>query len=133
MQGAKHPLAFLLLALVFLHCFAGCIELSKLSSGRYKEQRRSNGEVTWCIAKPSTEDERLNLNIDYSCRQSGVDCKPIQPGGSCFSPNSAISHASFAMNLFYKSAGKNYWNCHFNGTGLIVTQNPSVGTCNYPA
>lgn len=86
--------------------------------------QRSNGEVTWCIAKPSTEDERLNLNIDYSCRQSGVDCKPIQPGGSCFSPNSAISHASFAMNLFYKSAGKNYWNCHFNGTGLIVTQNP---------
>ncbi|KAJ0052681.1 hypothetical protein Pint_00785 [Pistacia integerrima] len=43
----------------------------------------------------------------------GVDCKPIQPGGSCFQPNTFISLASFAMNLFYKSAGKNFWDCHW--------------------
>ncbi|KAL9430530.1 hypothetical protein AB3S75_025837 [Citrus x aurantiifolia] len=137
MAGTRHALAIFLLALALLFCFADCSGHAELSSrhsnGRVQEERRNEGVATsWCIAKPSTDDESLNHNIDYSCRQKGVDCRPIQPGGSCFNPDSIISHASFAMNLFYKSAGKNYWNCHFNGTGLIVTQNPSWATCKYP-
>ncbi|MBA0620746.1 hypothetical protein Godav_006431, partial [Gossypium davidsonii] len=84
----------------------------------------SGGENTWCIAKPSTENLRLNGNINYSCSQKGVDCKPIQPGGTCYRPNTIVSHASYAMNLFYKAAGKNSWNCHFNGTGIIISENP---------
>ncbi|KAA3462395.1 Glucan endo-1,3-beta-glucosidase [Gossypium australe] len=84
----------------------------------------SGGKNTWCIAKPSTENFRLNGNINYSCSQKGVDRKPIQPGGTCYRPNTIISHASYAMNLFYKVAGKNSWNCHFNGTGIIISENP---------
>lgn len=76
------------------------------------------------IVKPSTEGEKLSQNIDYSCGQSGVDCRTIQPGGSCFNPDNPVSHASVAMNLFYRAAGKHPWNCHFDGTGLIVYQNP---------
>ncbi|CAK7348517.1 unnamed protein product [Dovyalis caffra] len=82
----------------------------------------------WCIAKPSAYNFQLLRNIDYSCGQNGVDCRPIQPGGSCFRPDTAFAHASYAMNLFFKAAGKHPWDCHFNGTGIAVTQDP----CKYP-
>ena len=80
--------------------------------------------TSWCIAKPSTDNHKLNDNIDYSCKQNGVDCTAIAPGGKCFSPNNPVSHASMAMNLYYKAAGKHAWNCHFNGTGMIVLVDP---------
>ncbi|KAJ6320026.1 hypothetical protein OIU78_015423 [Salix suchowensis] len=35
-----------------------------------------------------------------------------------------FGHASYAMNLFFKAAGKHPWDCHFNGTGIVVTQDP---------
>jgi len=53
-----------------------------------------------------------------------VDCGQIQPGGSCFRPDTTFGHASYAMNLFFKAAGKHPWDCHFNGTGIVVTQDP---------
>lgn len=28
------------------------------------------------------------------------------------------------MNLFFRATGKHFWDCHFNGTGLVVSQNP---------
>ncbi|KAL5795809.1 hypothetical protein ACOSQ2_000629 [Xanthoceras sorbifolium] len=137
MESRKHPSAFLLLALALLLSFAAHIghgESRELSDEiEIDPRQKRNEDVTWCIAKPSTDNGNLNSNIEYSCGQKQVDCRPIQPGGACFSPNNYISHASYAMNLFYKSAGKNFWDCHFNGTGLIVTQDPSVGACYYPA
>jgi hypothetical protein len=78
----------------------------------------------WCIAKPSAYNFELLRNIDYSCGQNGVDCGQIQPGGGCFRPDTAFGHASYAMNLFFKAAGKHPWDCHFNGTGIVVTQDP---------
>ncbi|KAH1073863.1 hypothetical protein J1N35_026191 [Gossypium stocksii] len=126
-------LAFLHLAFSLLLCFGACPDARRHGNGRNSNQKASSGgENTWCIAKPSTENFRLNGNINYSCSQKGVDCKPIQPGGTCYRPNTVVSHASYAMNLFYKAAGKNSWNCHFNGTGIIISENPSIGSCNYP-
>ncbi|XP_020538480.1 major pollen allergen Ole e 10 isoform X2 [Jatropha curcas] len=126
MAHSKHPLAFISLAtfMLLLSCPL-CIE--SRTHGRdqqYHRQAASGGQGTWCIAKPSTEEAKLFRNIDFSCAQNGVDCGPIQLGGSCFLPNTFISHASYAMNLFYKAAGKHPWNCHFNGTGVTVTQDP---------
>ncbi|KAE8723233.1 Major pollen allergen Ole e 10 [Hibiscus syriacus] len=125
-------LAFLHLALSSLLCFAARADTRRRGNGRNQNQKARSGGNTWCIAKPSTENARLNININYSCSQSGVDCRPIQPGGICYRPKTIVSHASYAMNLFYKAAGKNTWNCHFNGTGITVSQDPSVGSCNYP-
>ncbi|KAB1202668.1 Major pollen allergen Ole e 10 [Morella rubra] len=79
---------------------------------------------SWCIAKPSADTEKLFHNVEYSCEQTHVNCSSIQLGGSCFHPNNAASHASFAMNLFYQAAGKHQWDCHFNGTGLVIFVNP---------
>ncbi|GMI69501.1 hypothetical protein like AT2G43670 [Hibiscus trionum] len=125
-------LAFLHLAFSSLLCFAACADTRRRGNARNQNQKASSGGNTWCIAKPSTENARLNVNINYSCTQSGVDCRPIQPGGTCYRPNTIVSHASYAMNLFYRTAGKNTWNCHFNGTGIIISQDPSIGSCNYP-
>ncbi|KAK3194387.1 hypothetical protein Dsin_025697 [Dipteronia sinensis] len=141
MESQKNPLVFLLLALALLLSFAAHIGHGESSRPTPTDEiqidlrRKRNSEfVTWCIAKPSTDNESLKRNIDYSCGQKGVDCRPIQPGGACFLPDNLMSHASYAMNLFYKSAGKNFWNCHFNSTGLIVSlEDPSLAPCYYPA
>ncbi|KAL3812221.1 hypothetical protein ACJIZ3_013489 [Penstemon smallii] len=49
----------------------------------------------------------------------------------CYLPPNKISDASVVMNIYYSLNGKNPFNCSFNGTGLIVTQDPSVGKCIY--
>ncbi|KAJ4954971.1 hypothetical protein NE237_011754 [Protea cynaroides] len=89
--------------------------------------------LTWCIAKPSTAIKRLQSNLDECCQHPQVDCREINPGGSCYEPNNYASHASIAMNLYYKAFGKNPWNCDFAGSGLIVTEDPSIDRCVYPA
>ena len=61
-------------------------------------------QKTWCVAKPSTLEEDLQKNINYA--RSIVDCTLIKPGGNCFNPNVAISHASVVMNLLYEASGK---------------------------
>ncbi|XP_043808282.1 glucan endo-1,3-beta-glucosidase 3 [Manihot esculenta] len=79
---------------------------------------------TWCVAKPATEDDMLQENINFSCNH--VDCSPIQDGGSCFSPTTLMNHAAFAMNLYYQSTGRGSNSCEFRGTGLLVTTNPGT-------
>ncbi|KAG7971160.1 hypothetical protein I3843_07G122000 [Carya illinoinensis] len=123
MKAARGTFAiFLPLALAFLLSFAACTDRATKDSSN-----------TWCIAKPSIDNERLQHNVEYSCAQAHVNCSSIQVGGSCFHPNNVNSHASVVMNLFYQTAGKHRWNCHFNATGLIVFVNPSFGNCHYPA
>ncbi|KAH1244113.1 Glucan endo-1,3-beta-glucosidase 7 [Glycine max] len=84
----------------------------------------------WCVAKAGVSDAQLQANIDYACSQ-GIDCGPIQPGGSCFEPNTIASHAAFAMNLYYQTSGKNQWNCDFSQSATLTSQNPSYNACIY--
>ncbi|KAH0449578.1 hypothetical protein IEQ34_020270 [Dendrobium chrysotoxum] len=81
------------------------------------------GEKTWCIAKPSSDVATLLANINYACSQ--VDCSMIQSGHPCFNPDTPISHASIAMNLYYQAKGRNTWNCDFKNSGLLLNTNPS--------
>ncbi|KAL0384097.1 UNVERIFIED_CONTAM: Glucan endo-1,3-beta-D-glucosidase [Sesamum radiatum] len=85
----------------------------------------------WCVPRPGISDAQLQANLDYACGQ-GIDCSPIQPGGACFEPTSVASHAAYAMNLLYQSAGRNPWNCDFLQTATITTTNPSYNACVYP-
>ncbi|KAH0436317.1 hypothetical protein IEQ34_026421 [Dendrobium chrysotoxum] len=86
-------------------------------------------EKTWCVANPSTKEAELQNNIEFVC--SRLDCSLIQIGGLCFVPETNISHASVAMNLYYQFMGRNSWNCHFGGSGLIVATDPSYDACKY--
>uniref|UniRef100_A0A804MHL0 X8 domain-containing protein n=1 Tax=Zea mays TaxID=4577 RepID=A0A804MHL0_MAIZE len=61
-------------------------------------------EKTWCIAKPSASNEILAQNLDYEC--SEVSCAVIQKGGPCYYPDSPVSRAAVAMNLYYAYSGR---------------------------
>ncbi|XP_061369957.1 major pollen allergen Ole e 10 [Gastrolobium bilobum] len=88
-----------------------------------------NGQKTWCVAKPSSDQATLLTNVNYACSQ--VDCKVLQTGGPCFSPDNLMNHASIAMNLYYQSRGRNHWNCDFKGSSVVVMTDPSYGSCKY--
>ncbi|XP_020231126.1 major pollen allergen Ole e 10-like [Cajanus cajan] len=89
----------------------------------------ANGQRTWCVAKPSSDDATLLANINYACSQ--VDCQILQRSSPCFAPNNLLNHASIAMNLYYQSKGKNHWNCDFKGSALVVVTDPSYGNCTF--
>ncbi|XP_077224508.1 glucan endo-1,3-beta-D-glucosidase-like [Tasmannia lanceolata] len=92
----------------------------------------STGKPTgWCMPKADLSDSQLQVNLDYACGQ-GIDCSQIQPGGTCFMPNTLKSHAAYAMNLLYQTAGQNPWNCDFSQTASLTSSNPSYGPCTYP-
>lgn len=76
------------------------------------------------MPRPGIDDAHLQANLDYACSQ-GIDCSPIQPGGACFEPATVVSHAAYAMNLLYQSAGRNPWNCDFLQTASVSATNPS--------
>ena len=75
------------------------------------------------MAKPATEDSKLQENINFACNH--VDCTPIQDGGSCYKPTTLVNHATFAMNLYYQTANRTITSCDFEDSGLIVTKDPS--------
>lgn len=122
------------LQVLFLLCFftsfplfaAGARHARGLSS-----QKDNPGQRLWCIAKPSAIDNNLLANINFACSQSGVDCSVLQNGNPCYYPNTPVSHAAVAMNLYFQHYGRNYWNCYFNNTGLVVLTDPSFGICQY--
>ncbi|KAK9292332.1 hypothetical protein L1049_020298 [Liquidambar formosana] len=86
---------------------------------------------TWCVANPRADVPTLQGAIDYCCSQPGVNCGPIQPGGSCFQPNTLIDHANYAINLFYKAHGGGRQWCPSN-SGFIIFSDPSHDSCVFP-
>ncbi|CAN6909823.1 unnamed protein product [Brassica oleracea var. botrytis] len=85
----------------------------------------------WCIANSTATDAELMLNIYLGCEHKFVNCKPIYPGGSCFDPDTLISHASFVMNAFFQLHNRTKEFCGYNNTGIITTTDPSYGSCVY--
>ncbi|XP_010460010.1 PREDICTED: major pollen allergen Ole e 10-like [Camelina sativa] len=85
----------------------------------------------WCIAKYTASTEQLQANIDYACSFNNVDCRPIQPGGSCYEPNTLLDHASYAMNFYYQNNGRIDSACSFGRTGCFIFNDPSHGSCVY--
>ncbi|KAI4306014.1 hypothetical protein L6164_029332 [Bauhinia variegata] len=88
--------------------------------------------ASWCIASPSASQIALQVALDYACGYGATDCSGIQPGGSCYNPNSIRDHASFAFNSYYqKNPVPN--SCNFGGVAVITNANPSTGECQYPS
>lgn len=80
---------------------------------------------SWCIASQSVSQTALQVAIDYACGYGGADCSAIQPGQSCYNPNTIHDHASYAFNSYYqKNPVPN--SCNFGGTAVITSTDPSM-------
>lgn len=92
----------------------------------------SSGANSWCVASQAASQTTLQVALDYACGYGGADCSAIQPGGTCYNPNSLRDHSSFAFNSYYqKNPIPN--SCNFAGAAVTTNTNPSSGSCQYPS
>ncbi|KAK4753325.1 hypothetical protein SAY87_022123 [Trapa incisa] len=87
---------------------------------------------TWCVANRKAAKEKLQAALDFACGEGGADCKPIQEGAACYSPDSLEAHASYALNSYYQKKARAAGSCYFGGVAYVVTQPPKYGTCVFP-
>ncbi|MED6161525.1 hypothetical protein PIB30_061598 [Stylosanthes scabra] len=83
----------------------------------------------WCIASASAQDKALKVALDYACGY-GADCSAIQPGASCYNPDTLKDHASYAFNDYYQK-NPAPTSCSFGGTATLTNKDPSNGNCHY--
>ncbi|KAG4952928.1 Glucan endo-1,3-beta-glucosidase 13 [Glycine soja] len=108
-------------------------------SGVGKSQVPVSGDVTtsskgqtWCVANGGSSEKKLQNALNYACGEGGADCTPIQPGATCYDPNTLEAHASYAFNSYYQKKARASGTCYFGGTAYVVTQPPKYGNCEFP-
>ncbi|XP_010449211.1 PREDICTED: glucan endo-1,3-beta-glucosidase 3-like [Camelina sativa] len=87
---------------------------------------------TWCVANGKTTKEKLQEGLDYACGEGRADCGPIQPGATCYDPESLEAHASYAFNSYYQKNARGVGTCDFKGAAYVVSQPPKYGKCEFP-
>jgi len=88
-------------------------------------------EANWvCNAIPGTTDQALINALGWVCGAGGLNCAPINPGGSNYLPNTPLAHANWAFNAYYDiyrtTQGPNA--CNFGGIGQIVPPSNTTTT-----
>ncbi|OVA20020.1 Glycoside hydrolase [Macleaya cordata] len=89
----------------------------------------SSSGKTWCVANEKSGKQALQKALDYACGEGGADCRSIQPGATCYDPNTLGAHASIAFNSYYQKKGRGTGNCYFGGAAYVVSEPPKFGKC----
>ncbi|XP_066396427.1 glucan endo-1,3-beta-glucosidase 13-like [Miscanthus floridulus] len=92
----------------------------------YEFDFRGGALASWCVANAAVGDSRLLEALNYACA-NGADCSAIQPGGSCFEPDTVVAHASYAFNSYYQRNGRADGTCDFAGAASVVYHAPKIG------
>ncbi|PWA87536.1 X8 domain-containing protein [Artemisia annua] len=90
----------------------------------------SSSGGSWCVASSSASETVLQVGLDYACGYGGADCSQIQPGASCYNPNTVRDHASYAFNAYYQK-NPAPTSCTFGGAAQLTNTDPSSGSCHY--
>lgn len=85
----------------------------------------------WCVYNPDSNGDQstLGASITYACTNS--DCTSLGYGCSCNPYLDQNGNASYAFNQYFQAKSQDLGTCYFNGLAHIVTQNPSVNTCEF--
>ncbi|CAL9104671.1 unnamed protein product [Musa textilis] len=81
--------------------------------------------TTWCVARPGASQFDLQNALDWACGLGAADCSLVQPGASCYEPDTLLGHASYAFNSYYQQNGNSDIACYFGGTAIITNIDPS--------
>ncbi|KAI3762058.1 hypothetical protein L1987_52481 [Smallanthus sonchifolius] len=80
---------------------------------------------TWCVAQTQASNVVMQQTLDRLCGR--LNCREIQPGGSCFTPNTLRNHASYAIDLNFRVNGV----CD-TSYATPSPSDPSFEACIYP-
>jgi exo-beta-1,3-glucanase (GH17 family) len=79
----------------------------------------------WCVSNAAADPIALENGLYFACNANTDICAALQPGQSCYLPNTVASHASWAFNNYwqqYKGAGGS---CSFDGVAVLTSTDPS--------
>lgn len=74
----------------------------------------------WCVTKFTVSNASVQNFLDFACAQ--IDCRPINPGGACYEPNTYQNHGSYALDVYYNVRGI----CDTNTIARFVDNDPCI-------
>jgi len=83
-----------------------------------------------CIANRGASDGTLGGAIAWACGSGGVNCAPVNEGGSNYYPNTLISHCDWVFGQYYQAnSAQGPGACNFNGAARLVSCDMSCEKC----
>nr|CAB3451926.1 unnamed protein product [Digitaria exilis] len=95
-----------------------------------KRKRRQAGRVSAQQAPARPRAPRLDLSRSSSRRRERRLLSHLRRADP---PNTLLTHASYAFNIFYQQNGNSDIACSFGGVGALVKCDLSFGSCKFLA